>query len=142
MIKFLIYFVIAFISLSSVSCYTIIEKSSYQKNLIYLNHKIIGSWIKQDLLMDYGYRIQRLEFYADGDITFYPNAERFHADFHTGKFNIKSDTLEIKLFASSFTELFIYKIEAQNLTLKKIESESYLRNEILNYKTGQWIKVN
>lgn len=127
----------------SISCYTIVEKNFYKNsNLIYLNHRIIGAWTKKNLWIDYGYRIRRLEFFSDGNVTFYPNWERFNPDFYTGKFTIIKDTLRLKLFNNSFEEIFLYKADNNNLILEKIENEYRLNHKVADQIKEYWVRAN
>jgi len=126
----------------SINCYTKIEKNLSPKEyyLPYKNHEIIGFWIWRDGQRNSRDRIKKLEFFEDGKVTYYPNAEILDADYISGKFAIKDDTLKIKLFNNS-AEKFLYEVNGATLYLNKIETNLRTRYQIQGRGEVSWEKV-
>jgi restriction endonuclease S subunit len=126
------------------NCYTIVERNILPKGEIYpyKNHEIIGFWIYKAPQIDGTERIKKLEFFEDGTVTFYPDAEYLNSKYISGKFSIKNDTLNIKLNNNSPKEVFIYYIEDSTLVLNKIKSNNRTGFQIQGNGEASWHKVN
>jgi len=138
--KILLHFLIVFVLIFLVDCYRVSEKRASQD--IYFNHNIIGSWIHKILWIDYGYQIKRLDFYSNGNVSFYPDFERINSLYHSGRFKINNDTLQIQLLNNSFEEIFVYKIYTSQLQLQKIPDEYQLSIPIANINEEIWEIIN
>ena len=138
-----LYYIIFSLIFSSINCYTIVEKKSFVKRnyLIYSNHKLIGAWITKSSGNKYVYHIKKLEFFMDGDVTFYPSLNRNNLKFYTGKFRVQKDTLTIRLFNNPFEENFIFSVNNSHMILEKINSTHREICQISGIDTEYWRKA-
>ena len=136
-----IFFLVILIMFASIGCYTIVERIESPKgySVPYKNHEIIGFWIYKTPQMDGIEQIKKLEFFEDGSVTFYPDAEFLNSRYISGKFSIENDTLRIKLNNTSFNEEFVYYIDGATLVLNYIKSPGY---QIQGKGETYWYKVN
>jgi len=92
-------------------------------------------------MMDGRDQIKKLEFFVDGDVTYYPNAEIINSEYMSGKFTIQNDTLKIKLFNNTAKEIFIYEVDGATLILNKTKNNLRSRFEIQGSGEKNWGKV-
>ena len=141
--KNLNYLFLLFLLFSSIDCYTIVERSIFPEGEIYpyKNNEIIGFWIYRLDQSGVREQIKKLEFFEDGKVTYYPNAEILEDPYMSGKFIIKNDTLIIRLFNNSASEKFLFEVDGSILYLNKIESNLKTRFEIQGRGEVSWEKV-
>lgn len=129
---------------TSLNCYTVVERNIFPKDYSYLykNHKIIGFWIYKTPQIDGIERVKKLEFFEDGTVTYYPNAEFLNSKYISGKFSVDKDTLRIKLNNNSPKAEFVCYIDGATLVLNKIKSSKRVGNQIQGDGETYWYKVN
>lgn len=132
-----------FIMFTSLNCYTIVERNILPKDYTYLykNHEIIGFWIYKTPQMDGIEQIKKLEFFEDGTVTYYPDAEFLNSRYISGKFSVDKDTLRIKLNNNSPKEEFVYYIDDATLILNKIKRKKRADYQIQGDGEVAWYKV-
>ncbi len=138
------------------SCYTVLvipehtppgitkeerELNSFYKMDVKPGREITGIWTKTILWMDYGYAIERLEFFPDGSMMYFRNYEQPKGEIIEGTFRTVSDTLIIKFAKSLNLEKNRFAIAESEL---KISSLYEMNNGVAHYGSGilgNWSRV-
>lgn len=136
----LLVLVVMFLSLG---CYTVVEDNTTIKRnrLAYKNHEIVGTWFNRYSGVQHRVVERKLEFFPDGDVTYYPDAVHRSHITRPGKYTIQYGTITIKLFNIPFEETFIFEVENSVLILEKPKTKSRYNSFIQYQDKEYWQRV-
>lgn len=107
-----------------------------------ISEELIGTWEKSKMLIDYGYRIEQINFSPPGKISYNPSLEIENSETFIGSYETTSDSIKIKFYKKSIFEFYKYKIVNDSLFLMKIETyapDDYMLNNDTEVKV--WKRV-
>jgi hypothetical protein len=151
MIKYLSLMVLVFFV---ESCYTIILKpkpspatlkpfkcqtvAAFNVLEFKLNYDLIGTWESDQIWMDGGEEIKRLEFSADGKIKYFPHFEEANSTYSEGEFRTISDTLIVCFEDQDVLEKFRF-----NVNLKSLLLSSFGETKDVHYSINEnsWYRI-